>query len=310
MRVVYAAEFDPAGVMAGHRRALRAAGVEVSLLLAHDFRGDGPDDEYGIPDVIVVAPGIGTGEAGCWSTRGGPPPENDLPPWVTMLAAQFPRAQRVAYFHGSANLAAHAELYAERYREMGYRLAASTLDYAVRMGAGYLPPVIPFETPEVPPNLRGEGEPFRVAHTPTNWAVCSTEILLSIAKRIGIDVRLVSGVPYMTALAVKSQSHATFDHLRGSFSVNSLEAAMLGSVPLFGTTRAVRERMQREGLEPPPVRIDVGGQESAEAALTRVLTILRDDVGMTRTLQQQSREWAEQFLGPPVAARLVRFFEG
>jgi hypothetical protein len=209
----------------------------------------------------------------------------------------------VAYFHGSANLAAHADLWADRYEIRGFTLAASTLDYAVRLGAAYLPPalIVPDALPLAP--YRKDGARLVVAHTPTNWAVCSTEVLLAHAKDLGIDVHLVTCAHPHTALVVKTQSHATFDHLRGSFSVNSLEGAIFGSIPLFGTSQAVRERMAAEGLTAPPALLHPSDHD-----LRRVLTLLRDDAGLTRDLQCESRRWSKQFTPARTAQRLVAFF--
>lgn len=305
MRVLYASHFDPAGVMAGHRAALRAAGVEAYLALNADYRAEGADGACPAPDVLVVCPGIGSGAPKCWATTSAfPAPEVDLPPEVRQIVEAFPRAKRVAYFHGSTSLAANASAYAARYRGAGYVLAASTLDYAWALGAAYLPPAITIPSGVPSATHRGDDEPLVVAHTPTNWAVCSTEALLSHAKSLGIDVRLATCTHPRTALVVKGLSHATFDHLRGSFSVNSLEAAALGSIPLFGTSLPVRARMVGECIDPAPVHLT-----TCPAGLHEVLLRLRNDPALTRHLQGEARRWSQQFTPAATAKRLVALYE-
>lgn len=301
MRVLYAAQFDPAGVMAGHRAALRAAGVEAFLALNVDYRSAGVDRSCPAPDVLVVCPGIGTGgveDAALRASAG----VLTLPAEIEQILSMFPRVPRVAYFHGSVNAWANREAYARRYRERGFTLAASTLDYCTAMDATYLPPAITVEGPLAP--LRDDLRlPLHVAHTPTNPHLCATKEFIALAIDLGVPVRYVTAVTPGEALNVKRACYATFDHLRGSFSVNSLEATTLGSIPLFGLSRPVRARMVDEGVAPPPVLIETLDD------LRDVLLRLRGDVTLTAALQHEAREWAQQFTPAATAKRLVAFYE-
>ena len=300
MRVLYAAHFDPAGVMAGHRAALRAAGVEAYLAMNVDYRVEGADKAVPPPDVVVVCPGIGTG-----ASHGDPALRTDvlvpLPSEVEQILALFPRAKRVAYFHGSVNTWALRDSYAIQYRARGFALAASTLDYAVAMDAAYLPPALPVVGPRA--DLRPAWRPLHVAHTPTNPRICHSREFLDLAIDLGVPVRFVTAVSQAEALNVKRVSHAVFDHLRGAFSVNSLEAAALGTIPLFGLTSVARARLTDEGFTSPP------GALNGVEDLRRILGSLRDDVPRTVALQQESFMWAQQFNPAATAQRLVAFYE-
>jgi hypothetical protein len=304
MRILYAATFDPAGVMASHRAALRHVGVEAYLALDADYRDAKPDLMCPKPDVIVVAPGIGWGQTGDWGMDPAPHigRDLDLSPAIWEILDMFPDARRVAYFHGSVQTQANREGYRRWYGERDFRIAASTLDYAVHMGAAYLPPMIAIPTMEARRRIRGE--PLVVAHTPTNPDLCSTDLFLAIAKDLGITVKYATGVPHAEALATKHLAHATYDHLRGSFSMNSLEGAAEGTIPLFGLGQREEDRLRAEGFFMPPTYVIRNGD-----GLLAVLTMLRDSVGLTRTLQAAARPWASQFGIDAIGLRLKRFYE-
>lgn len=304
MRILYASSFDPAGVMTSHRKVLRAAGHECFL---------GVDKIFGVlpgvpmdpslttpPDVLVVCPGIGDG--GGWANEIALG-DQDLPAWVEDLVTLADRkgVPKVALFHGSINTAANRARYRDRYLERGFVLAATTLDYCVAMGAAYLPPSVDVGDRRAPLRSR---EPLLVAHTPTNPDICSTREFLIAASTCLCGVVYRSGFPHRDALDAKSICHVGFDHLRGSFSVNTLENAALGLVPLVGIHPRVAARMEEEGISPLPLAL------RGEEDLAPTLRLLASSPEITCQLQREARDWFEvNFSQAPVTARLVRFFE-
>jgi hypothetical protein len=215
------------------------------------------------------------------------------------------RARRVAYFHGSIATWAHREKYAAFYGERGWRLATSTLDYASELPAVYLPPHIGY-LPRA--RLRSDDEPLIIAHTPTNPSNCHTAEFLGLTQRLRwtkgnrIEVRYVSGAPHADVLTLKGNAHACFDHLRGSFSVNTLEAAAMGLVPLVGVNPAYVRRDPR--LAPRP---SIESLVELRIELDRMV----DDAQYTRELQREASAWFERhFSAAAVTKRLVDFYTG
>lgn len=353
MKILFLAEFDPAGVLLSHRDVLRSAGgdARVAVQSAYTERHQDADwiaeqttapnafghgkrpSGFGSPsldyaphprctagavselrdfaweaDCIVVAPGIGQP----WADRGAAFQPSLDPPlaryfgidWQPLLRWD-PRPRLVAYFHGSVYTRQHVAQYAEHYRSRGYDLACSTLDYAALLPATYLPPEITVPESYGRAPLRGDDDPLIVAHCPTNPAIASTAEFLHIARKLGIVVRYVHQRPHAESLAAKAGSHATFDHLRGTFSVNSIEAAALGSVPLFAwhpefhDAPAPREMWINAGFVHP---IDTGD-------LRAILGALADAPDLTRGCQLAARAWYERhFTRAPVLARLRAFY--
>ena len=347
MKILALADFDPAGVVLSHRDALRACcpdiDFRVALHTAYTPRQRGADwvgaslqgcdaqgREFYAPgggdlpallefaysaDVIQIHPGIGQP----WADQ----PEHFLPERDPPVAPYFGRKDwpeiiggsrarhLVAFFHGSVHARANIEGYRQRYA--GLHFAASTLDYAVDLDAAYLPPALPL--PAVAAPLRADDDPLIVAHTPTNPSIASTEIFLAAARAAGVVVNYASRRSHEEALAAKQRSHMTFDHLRGTFSVNSLEAASLGSIPLVALAESGRVRGHVEGLwgnAPPWPQLQPGLE--GERALPKLLRTLADDYGFpgaTRTGQELVRAWfTEHFTPAPIAARLERFYRG
>lgn len=265
-------------------------------------------------DIVQIAPGIGqpwASDEGDLRPRMGTADDPPMAPYFGV--ANWPellmRKPRVAFFHGSKNAWANRVAYADYYREKGYALAASTLDYAVAMDAAWLPPCVGALDAGASAPLRGDDDPLIVAHTPTDPSNCHTEEFMQIARSLGVIVRYVTPTAACSspseALRAKSSAHAVFDHLRGSFSSNTVEGMARGCVPLVGVSTPCAERLRREGVSAfaPYVR-DAGTLRSA-------LITLRDDPSLTRVLQVQARQWVQTYLGTEaISARLTRFYEG
>lgn len=306
MKILYVSSFDPAGVMASHREALRLAGHECNLVVDRAYetapiRGD--EGAIGVPDVLVVCPGIGTGMDE-WPTTDGPP-SFTLPKQAEELVdkAEKRGIPRVALFHGSVNTAAHVDEYARHFRERGFVPAATTLDYCTWMDAAYLPPFVNDGGLRAPLRENRQGAPFYLAHAPTNPDVCHTAEFFHFAVEVGAFTRFIHGHPHELCMKAKARCHAGFDHLRGAFSVNTLENAALGLVPLFGLTTANEERLRMECVDLPPIML-----RSAED-LRHVMLLLAESPELTRQLQEEARAWYERnFNRQRIVDRLEQFY--
>ncbi len=342
MKILSVGEFDAASVSLGHRTALKAVGIDYRVaiqraLTVRQFEADWVAEEFtrwettpqgnrGVvervdhdvstlrafaeeADVIQFYPGVGNGRgqwadrADVWAPRiGWDPPE--VPCFGIEWGKIAKRARRVAYFHGSVNTWAHRVQYREHYQKLGWALASSTVDYAVELGTAYLPPAL--EVPGEPSLLRTEDDPLIVAHTPTNPAIASTEDFLRAARGAGVVVRMAHRRPHAEVMGLKKTCNAGFDHLRGSFSVNTLENCAMGLVPLVGLRPEYAERLRHERIPRPP-----GPAVETLEDLQRALQTLSEDVAVTREYQEAARAWFLRHFTPMMAApRLRAFYEG
>jgi len=327
MKILSVAEFDPAQVLTRHRAALRAAGVDYRLALhyryyesdvcdweASSFDSDGAESLRAFAeeaDVIQFHPGIGQP----WSylsldlrLRGD---GDELPfgtghgvnagPRIDWTSVGL-RARRIAFFHGSKNAAANARLYAGEYRKRGMALWTSTLDYAAWMGATFIPSIVEVEG-RAP--LREPDDPLVVVHTPTDPSNCHTDEYTQLVRQLGVVSVFKHQRPHAEVLRAKKQAHVGFDHLRGAFSVNTLENSALGLVPLVGLRDEMRRRWPEElGPRPPWPRIE------SVADLEIWLRKLRDELNMTREHQERAFAWSQQVWNPGnLGAYILRRYE-
>ena len=260
-------------------------------------------------DIIQVCPAIGQP----WASYPDTPPGslNDTP-HATYFNVQWDRILRgkkhkVAYFHGSRTTWAYRDAYARFFRDAGYVLATSTLDYATLMPAAYLPPPVS-PRPEMAGRapLRADDDPLIVSHTPSDPSNCSTAEFLAMCSRLGIVARYKTMRPFHEVMTAKRESHAYFDHLRGSYSVNTLEGMAVGCVPLVGLTPACRDFLATEGMGAFP------GPEIVTASdLGRALAGLSASPEGTRAYQERAHRWVhEQYASDKIAQRLIKFYQG
>jgi hypothetical protein len=306
VKICYLSEFDPAGVMIAQRDALRQFtdwDVSVGLRRAYCHKADADAGIMSNPDVIVVCPGIGTGVAGGEATS------VELPAWVEAILDACPSAKRVAYFHGSRDLTRQGFLYHDRYQMRGFHLAASTLDYASWMSIAWLPPVVSlngYETAELWNGKNG----LMISHAPSDPSVCNTRELLYSAITQGVGVHYISGRPHHQALALKRMHPVGFDHLRGAFSVNTIEFAGLGMVPLVGLHSSVKARMEEERLPMLPGALSLVDGKSSELQLAERIRTLRDNVNCVQATQEAALNWYNENMRPDrVINRVTDFFE-
>jgi hypothetical protein len=325
MKILAIAEFDAAGVLTGHREALRALGVDYRIAvideygyrsdLAHDWpHADGSIGglrEFAEEaDILQFHPAIGQP----WSSTDTSPHFHDGEneglfgiDWTVIPA------RRVSLFHGSRNAWANAPTYAAHWKKRGHAIWATTLDYVIAMGADYAPPAI-FLPPGARAPLRGNDDPLIVAHSPTDPSLCHTEEFRAIARTMdGIVIDYMNRRPHAEVMRRKRQAHAGFDHLRGAFSVNTLENCALGLVPLVGVRADVILRLHREGFG----GANLGFQGSVLFQVRDVATLQRmlrkhvEEPAYTRSIQDCAYTWFEDCWRPEIiGARLKRMYEG
>lgn len=303
MKLVFLSEFDPAGVMIQWREALRRYTPNecyVAFRQAFNHRAD-PDSQFpGRPDVIVVCPGIGDGWVGGNDVDTFRP---DLPSWVGDVLGKFQDAKRVALFHGSKQTWQFRDRYARHYRDLGFELLATTLDYAHELDCVYVPPAV--DVGDRRSKLRGANDQLVIVHTPTDPPNCHTREFLYWATTRGAQVSYASGWAHHLILDRKAGCHAGFDHMRGAFSVNTMEHAALGLVPIVGLRSPYRERLAAAGYAPVPWPV-----VESEANLAEVITLLVQSPAKTREWQRQALEhWEANFRPELVAKRLSNVFE-
>jgi len=315
MRILSIGEFDPAGVSWEHRRALRDLGIDYRMAVEQCYwKRSGADWVWGIrgdamellafaasADVLQFHPGIG--QPWSYSTKSMPLLDADTVPWPempgwprTLWTEVNPRARRVYYIHGSENTSTNIEAYAERYR--GQVVWASTIDYATWLKAPLAPAIVPEMTPVAP---RGVDDPLIIAHAPSAPRLCSTEDFFKVCRQVGVNTQYIHAIDHAEALELKRRGHAGFDHLRGCFSVNTLEYAALGMVPLVGINPDFLPAL--EDLPSPPVGIQNLND------LREMIKFLRDDPVMTAAVQKAAFNWSKAWR-EAATARLKRMYEG
>lgn len=341
MRILALAAFDPASVVLSHRDLMRAAGHDFRLAVVRAYTERQRQADYvceqlvsesrvvapGVTkkwvtfeklapnleelrefakqaDVIQFHPGIGQG-SGDWASQDGPAWNVNLELLLVedalgLRGVTYGGKSLVFFFHGSRATWASRDWY----KGLGHpNTAASTIDYAHEFDAAYLPPFVDVGDLRAP--LRGDDDPLLIAHTPTDRAACSTEEFLAAARGLGIPVRLGEGLTHKQVLALKAECNAGFDHLRGAFSVNTLENAALGLVPIHAMRHEYNSRLLNEesiGQIPP---FSVAGGEDMRRKMRR----LGDRPAFTRKLQVLARSWWEEyFSAEPITKRLTKFY--
>ena len=321
LKILTVGEFDPAGVHLRHRRWLRQLGVDYRLAVRDIYRAEGVDCDYWygdavtesagdrlvplvtrrerhraegwrelndfarVADIVQLLPSIGAG----WSHGSTAPRFDDAIDrtgpinWATVGE----HARRVALFHGSANAAANAELYAEHYHGQGWTVAATTLDYAYRMGAAYLPAIVDAHLNHEHADERAHGERLRVVATPTDMAASGTAEFRDVVETVGgLEFELVMNRDHATCLARKRHAHVGFDHVRGAFSVNSLENAALGLANLVAVRSEYRPILRRT--------MDTDVPWPSVESMSDVadnLVDMRDSVDVTVHWQRRCSDW-------------------
>ncbi|TAK97580.1 MAG: hypothetical protein EPO08_21080 [Rhodospirillaceae bacterium] len=257
--ILFAHDFDPAGVMIQWREALRRAGGKawVAGTRAYIHRADF-DPICRKPDVIVVCPGVGDGSGG----DPGPTAVRTLPSWVEELLAKWPKIPRVALFHGSLHCWPLREEYARYWHRRGFALASTTLDYVTEMGkiapCAWLPPLVERAGADEGRMavLHLPGRPLVVLQTPSDPAACGTQDFLN-AVRLADAIPLASWrIPHAMNLDLKLRFSVGFDHFRGAPSVNALENAACGQASIFSLFKENRATMESLGVPAPSTAIE------------------------------------------------------
>lgn len=318
MKILSIGDFDPCGVAVEHRDALRAIGFDYRMVVRATHRARANDADWiwrvkGDPeellafahaaDVVQFHPGIG--DQWSWRPEGLPLFDADTDTWLgddkwpTLRWADHVEGVKVFYFHGSINAWNNLEDYARRYRHEV--VWASTIDYASRLGCPLAPPII--ATPPGTAPLRGDDDPLVVVHTPTAPKICATEGFLTTCRSLGIVSLIGQNLSHEETLQLKLKANVGFDHLRGCFSVNTLENAAVGLVPLVGLNP---EWLPALGEMPaPPVEAI-----RSLTDLRDVLEFMDDRPDWTAQLQMDAHSWYHLQWHPMAILRMRRLYEG
>lgn len=359
MRVLALSFFDPASVVLSHRDLMRAQGHDFRLAVVRAYTERQRQADYVIEqlvaettqlspgvsrkrmfferlapdleglqefaasaDVIQFHPGIGRGD-GDWASqdRQYMDPIQETIGVVEALGLGMrlfeTRGRVVYFFHGSRAVWANLNAYKQN-GDLEGAIAASTIDYATELGAAYLPPLV-YAPDTLHAPLRQDDDPLVIAHTPTDRIACSTDLFLEAARGAGAVVRLGEGISHDAVLTLKAECNAGFDHLRGAFSMNTLENAAIGLAPLAALKDAYLRRMAEEQIvdnvfRPIDLSISRGGRRDyvrdAEG-LGLALKQLSEDPESVRWLQRAARIWWQNhFSAAPITKRLLKFYEG
>ncbi len=316
MKVLALAEFDPAGVLTGHRAALRALGVDyrLAVLDLYGFPVDpdwilrGPGKRGDLEelrsfardvDVTIFNPGIGQP----WSYTDLCPTFLDgalSPEWVDL----DPKGVHVSLFHGSRNAAANAHSYAAYWRGRGHKLWATTLDYVHWLEAEYVPPAVRDPFPLQAP-LRADDDPLVIAHAPTDPGNCHTSTFLEVCRNTGAVSELITGRPHEEVMRRKARCSAGFDHLRGSFSVNTIENCALGLAPMVSLRREFKASLKPSELIKVPSFLSLLSIHNKEELLSFVKRLEKSPEN-TRSLQIKARETYKNFWTPEVVGEDIK----
>lgn len=321
MKILAVTEFDPAGVLGGHRKALQTIGIDYRLAIMDYYPHIGCEVDWQFTqhdeqirdfaaeaDIIQFHPAIGQP----WSYNTLHPQlldGEDIQFAGVNWQKSFPRAKRVSYFHGSRNAVVNAKLYAEHWRSRGHSIWASTLDYVHWMDAVYAPPALGLENEAGIHTPRTEDDPLIIAHAPTDPLNCHTVEFMSAAARVGAVSEFMFRIPRTDVHKRKKKCNAGFDHLRGSFSVNTLENCFFGLAPLVGVKREYLDRLEEE--------IGSGGISLRRLFpietlqdLERTMARLENDPDSHYAMQNDAVTWAKtQWNTQTIATLLKRKYE-
>jgi hypothetical protein len=316
LKVLAVTEFDAVGVLAGWKRAV-APEVDLRIAVHKQFarHGDILADDWVLgpkchfpslwdfarrADVIQFHPAIGQP----WSVESLAPRfgmDADTLPYGPIEWARIDKP-KIALFHGSRNAAANAEIYSVAYRKRGMHIWATTLDYVARMAATYTPPILPPDFTSA--KLRQDHEPLIVAHAPTDPENCQTRPFIDLCARLGTVVKLLVNQSHAEVLATKAKCNAGFDHLRGAFSINTLENARAGLVTLVGLKPEFMGGLSQIGATAPVPAL------STLEELEQALINLESDPERTRIGQRNAALWFTNFFTPwKLGPRLVELYK-
>lgn len=337
MRVAVLGDFDPCCFALHYRTPLAALGVEIRLAVREIYWPEGMAADWWVAsprgcdfgalrtyvyaaDVVVICPAIGQP----WSST---PPflyrgldiGQDNDGWDIEWGRI--RGRRIALFHGSNLLSAHAERYGEDYRRAGWEIGATTLDYVARMGIGgdalYFPPIVEAVSKGDAAPLRADRHGLRIVHSPTDQNACGTAQFTRLCSKLTVlpahadrpdrdSLSIYSGIPHDKMLRLKRMFHAGYDHMRGAFSINSLENTAAGLVNLVGVSpqcRGLFVSLMGHDLPWP----GIATIDDLEGWLVRLI----ESPAETRRYQTAGRAWFdEHWTKARIASRIADLLSG
>lgn len=293
MNILVLGEFDPCCVSARWKRFL-ASDIRVSIAVRRAYWDEGrtsadvlaetdPDPWLvrrlaADADLLVVLPAIGPN-----SQSAGPPRLESLddlcPGWQAM------GVPKLALFHGSRLLSHDPAGWARIYREAGCAIAATTTDYALSMGATYLPSLVDVGSRQA---QLLEDLPPTLCTSTTDEKLSQEQLAIQVFLSCGVRIERIRNRGHSECLDIKARCHGGYDHLRGTFSINSLENMALGLVNVVRLTGEGRRFL----LDDMDVRFPVPELGSMSEAATYV-RLLAGDARSWSSTQWANRKWFE-----------------
>lgn len=309
MKILAVTEFPAASVNGSHRAALRSIGIDYRIATRTAYMRcevdwcldvgyiDGMKEFAEAADLIQFHPAIGQP----WSYQDMTPRYEPVERLPFGNITRWPDVPRIYYFHGSRNAAANIEKYREYYSGRG-DIWASTVDYAYKMQAYYAPPCFDYSQYQRAP-LRTDDCPLVVCHTPTDPGNCHTDVFkAAFYNKSDVIPVFGTGKPHIHTMAMKARCHAGFDHLRGGYSVNTLENCALGLVPLCAMPKELVELAEYYGGRPLP---SIWQQQIDRDTIADIVRTLAADPGLTRRYQQEAYDWQRHVFDPKRVAELL-----
>lgn len=93
---------------------------------------------------------------------------------------------------------------------------------------------------------RGTGRRLRVAHSPTNRAIKSTDAFLAACARVNVEPVLIEGRTWQECLTIKGTCDVMFDQVILGYGVSSIEAWAMGLPVIAGAAPQTLDRMTDE----------------------------------------------------------------
>jgi hypothetical protein len=294
LRVLVVGAFDPCAVHLRQRKWLAPLGIEIKIAVREKYWAEHDAVDWVLPadhdavaeyarraDLLVYLPAISQP----WSSAGGERVHEVQP---------FQANAALFLFHGSVNAAANMQHYAEHYGRLG-TVAATTLDYVAGMGCEFVPSIVDVTAKAA---LRQPGEALRVIHAPSDPRVCRTSEFRHVAQG-RCQLQYMNDASHAEVIKRKAMAHAGYDHLRGAFSINSLENAAIGLVNLVGMSDEATAAGERLGVLPDWPKVKT--MDDVRYWLER----LDKDPRETSQWQMRGYEWFQQNWHPAQVAERI-----
>ncbi len=231
------------------------------------------------------------------------------------LPAEFLQGKAVVHHHhGHHDFRSDPDSFRAKYRRLGRgNLLVSTPDLRKLLPEAYwMPNLVPIDDPLFrPADVKFDGVPLRVAHSPTRKDLKNTDDFTAAVdelarKGIRLDVDLIDDVPNSECLERKRNCHVLFDHMQGYYGVSSLEGLSQGLAVIAGLDEWNRLNIAEfTGAGELPWVVACNRDELADR-----LSLLEADRGLCAEVGRGSRGFMENHWSDRIVARrLVDFWK-